>query len=62
MRLGISPEECLVVEDAEAVSSGLAAGMSVLLSRPTGHRGHTVRGESILCLGRRVAFGGKCVR
>jgi beta-phosphoglucomutase len=31
MRLGISPEECLVVEDAEAgVEAGLAAGMSVL--------------------------------
>jgi beta-phosphoglucomutase len=31
MRLGISPEECLVVEDAEAgVEAGLAAGMRVL--------------------------------
>jgi beta-phosphoglucomutase len=31
MRLGISPEECFVVEDAEAgVEAGLAAGMSVL--------------------------------
>ncbi len=48
-RLGIAPEECLVVEDAEAgVSAGLAAGMSVLaVGAATGHPRATRSAENL---------------
>jgi beta-phosphoglucomutase len=52
MRLGISPEECLVVEDAEAgVEAGLAAGMSVLaVGAATGHPRATRSAENLSCV------------
>jgi beta-phosphoglucomutase len=48
-RLGISPDECLVVEDAEAgVRAGLAAGMSVLaVGAATGHPQATRSAENL---------------
>ena len=48
-RLGISPEECLVVEDAEAgVEAGLAAGMSVLaVGTAAGHPQATQCAENL---------------
>jgi beta-phosphoglucomutase len=52
MRLGFSPEECLVVEDAEAgVEAGLAAGMSVLaVGAATGHPRATRLAENLSCV------------
>jgi len=52
MRLGISPEECLVVEDAEAgVEAGLAAGMSVLaVGAASGHPRATRFAEDLSCV------------
>jgi len=51
MRLGISPEECLVVEDAEAgVEAGLAAGMGVLAVGGAGHLRATRCAENLSCL------------
>ena len=49
MRLGISSEECLVVEDAKAgVEAGLAAGMSVLaVGAAAGHPGATRSAENL---------------
>src|ERR1035441_8928189 len=49
MRLGISSEECLVVEDAKAgVEAGLAAGMSVLaVGAAAGHPGATRSAEDL---------------
>jgi beta-phosphoglucomutase len=49
MRLGISPEECLVVEDAEAgVEAGLAAGMIVLaIGAAAGHPRATRSAENL---------------
>jgi beta-phosphoglucomutase len=52
MRLGISTEECLVVEDAEAgVEAGLAAGMSVLaVGAAAGHLRATRSAEDLSCV------------
>jgi beta-phosphoglucomutase len=52
MRLGVSPEECLVVEDAEAgVEAGLAAGMGVLaVGGGAGHLRATRCAENLSCL------------
>ena len=52
MRLGVSSEECLVVEDAEAgVEAGLAAGMSVLaVGAATGHPRATRLAENLSCV------------
>jgi beta-phosphoglucomutase len=51
-RLGISPGECLVVEDAEAgVEAGLAAGMSVLaVGAAAGHLRATRSAENLSCV------------
>ena len=48
-KLGISADECLVVEDAEAgVDAGLAAGMSVLaVGAATGHPRATLKAENL---------------
>jgi beta-phosphoglucomutase len=48
-RLGVLPEECLVVEDADAgVEAGLAAGMSVLAVGPAkGHPKATFSAENL---------------
>jgi len=52
MRLGISPEECLVVEDAEAgVEAGSAAGMSVLaVGAASGHPRATRSAQNLSCI------------
>jgi beta-phosphoglucomutase len=51
-RLGISPEECLVVEDAEAgVEAGLAAGMRVLaVGAAAGHPRATRCANDLACI------------
>jgi len=51
-RLGISPDECLVVEDAAAgVEAGLAAGMEVLaVGAATGHPRATRHAENLSCI------------
>ena len=51
-RLGISPEECLVVEDAEAgIVAGLAAGMRVLaVGAAAGHPQATRSAEDLSCI------------
>ncbi len=48
-QLGISPDQCLVVEDADAgVDAGLAAGMPVLaVGSATGHPGATLRASDL---------------
>ena len=48
-RLGVSPEECLVVEDADAgVEAGLAAGMKVLaVGSAAGHAGATRSAQNL---------------
>jgi beta-phosphoglucomutase len=52
MRLGVSSEECLVVEDAEAgVEAGLAAGMSVLaVGAAAGHLRSARSAEDLSCV------------
>jgi beta-phosphoglucomutase len=52
LRLGVSPEECLVVEDAEAgVEAGLAAGMIVLaVGAAAGHPRATRSAENLSCV------------
>ena len=52
MRLGVSSEECLVVEDAEAgVEAGLAAGMSVLAVGAAAGRPRATRSaENLSCV------------
>jgi len=52
MRLGMSAEECLVVEDAEAgVEAALAAGMSVFaVGAATGHPRATRSAENLSCV------------
>jgi len=51
-RLGISPDECLVVEDAAAgVEAGLAAGMEVLaVGAAAGHPRTTRHAENLSCI------------
>ena len=51
-RLGVSPEECLVVEDADAgVEAGLAAGMKVLaVGSAAGHAGATRSADNLSCI------------
>jgi len=51
-RLGISPEECLVVEDAEAgVEAGAAAGMRVLaVGAAAGHPRAAQCAENLSCI------------
>jgi beta-phosphoglucomutase len=51
-RLGISPDECLVVEDAPAgVEAGLAAGMEVLaVGAAAGHPRATRCAENLSCI------------
>jgi beta-phosphoglucomutase len=51
-RLGIPPEQCLVVEDAEAgVDAGLAAGMPVLaVGSAMSHRGATLKAGNLSCI------------
>jgi beta-phosphoglucomutase len=51
-RLGISPEECLVVEDAEAgVEAGVAAGMRVLaVGAAAGHPRATLCAQDLSCI------------
>lgn len=51
-RLGVSPEECLVVEDAAAgVEAGLAAGMRVLAVGPAaGHSRAARSAENLSCI------------
>jgi beta-phosphoglucomutase len=51
-QLGISSEECLVVEDADAgVQAGLAAGMSVLaVGAAAGHPRATRSAENLSCI------------
>jgi beta-phosphoglucomutase len=48
-QLGLQPEECLVVEDADAgVDAGLAAGMPVLaVGAATGHNGATLKAADL---------------
>ena len=52
MRLGISPEECLVVEDADAgVEAGSAAGMTVLaVGAAAGHPRAARCAENLSCI------------
>jgi len=51
-QLGVSPEECLVVEDADAgIEAGLAAGMKVLaVGSAAGHAGATRSAENLSCI------------
>ena len=48
-QLGLQPEECLVVEDADAgVDAGMAAGMPVLaVGAATGHNGATLKAADL---------------
>ncbi|MDF7824126.1 beta-phosphoglucomutase [Pontiellaceae bacterium B12227] len=51
-QLGLSPGECLVVEDADAgVDAGLAAGMPVLaVGAATGHSGATIKASDLTAI------------